>query len=67
VRRGASAKLLAELLGVGVVGRLLDEIGDEHLRDLIMKCQIRAVEIAVDEDSTAALARGADSRLARRE
>jgi hypothetical protein len=60
VRRLDSARALAELLGAAVVGRLLDEIGDRDLRDLVMKTQSRLRDVEAAE--TAPLVRSMATR-----
>lgn len=47
-RRESAARELGQLLTTDIVGRLLDEIGDAGLRDLVLKAAAAARDVAVD-------------------
>lgn len=56
MKRAEAAKMLGEMLRTGVVGLLLDEVGDADLRDKVLKACIRAREISVDAESAETMA-----------
>jgi hypothetical protein len=59
VKRLDAVRQLGQLLGLELVGSLLDVIGDNDLRDLLLKAQIRTRAIETDSDLEAALSRRA--------
>lgn len=56
MKRAEAAKQLGQLLGIDLIGTLLDEVGDHDLRDLVLKVAHRTREIAFDAESADAMA-----------